>query len=105
MGRYMTEILKEKGKCCISGKPLSTSEHITFVTLDYAPAWEFPYESNILFPDQPRRAVAAVHDDHIIPGKGYILAGLVKFAIEIRGEEIIYHPVSTLKNIRYVNEN
>lgn len=101
----MTEIIKEKGVCCISGQPMSTSKYINMVTLDYAPDWEFPYGSNFLLPKQPRRAIAVIHDDEVVPGKSFITPGRVKFAIEIQGEEIIYHPVEKLKAIRYTDEN
>lgn len=101
----MMEILKEKGVCCISGKPMSTSDHVNVAILDYAPSWEFPFMTNLLMPDQPKRAVAIIHDDHYPATKKYLVGQQVKFAIELRGEEIIYHDVNTLTQIRYTEEN
>lgn len=97
------ELLQKEGTCCISGKPLCDSD-LNLVILDYEPAWEFPKAGNVLCPHAPYRAIAYVHDDFMQPGRQYILAGQVKFAVELRGEKIIYHPVETLKQIRYTEE-
>lgn len=105
MDQTIIDLLKKDGKCCISGKPMATSEHINFVVLDYAPDWAFPFEHNLLMPEKPKRALGIIHDEKYDDSKKYVMPGLVKFAIEIRGKDIIYHPVETLQPIRYADEN
>lgn len=105
MERDFSEIIKEKAVYCISGKPMSTSKYLNMVALDYAPEWEFPVEANFLLPNRPKRAVAIVHDDEVTVGVSHLSTGKVKFAIEVKGEEIIYHPVEHLKQIRYEEES
>jgi hypothetical protein len=95
-----TEMIKKIGKCCISGKPMSTSEYINLVALDYVPTWEYPISGNVLIPKYQTRAVAIVHDDEM-PAKGlYVHEDQIKFAVEFRGEEIIYHPIEDLQKIQ-----
>lgn len=101
----MLAALRHDGKCCISTRPLSTSKEILMVQLDYAPDWEFPYTANVLDESQPRRAIAFVHEDLQEPGRSYILASRVKFAVEWKDGKIIYHPVENLKPIRYAQED
>jgi len=98
------KILKEKGLCCISRRSLATSKHINMILLDYVPNWEFPYEANLLFPDQPKRAIAYIHDDQVIVGRGYMVPGKIRFAVEFKDGKIIYHSVKDLKPIRYYEE-
>ena len=94
-----TDNIKKNGKCCVSGKPLSTSENINMVSIDYIPSWEYPVAGNVLIPNYTKRAIAIVHDDELQPGATHIMEGKIKFAVEFRGEEIIYHPLEDLQKI------
>jgi len=91
------QILKQKGLCCISRKPLTTSKYINFVTLPFRPTWSFPIEKNFLIKDYPDHALAIVHDDFINEDGNAV--GEVLYAIELAGEEIIYHPITELEAI------
>lgn len=96
---WSTENIKKKGKCCISEKPLSTSEFINMVSLPYVATWDYPIAGNVLIANYGKRAVALVHDDEMQPGANYVTEEKIKFAVEFRGEEIIYHPVEELQKI------
>lgn len=98
------QIIREKGKCCISGRSLFDS-HCNLVIVDYAPTWAYPKETNLLIPDSPTRAIAVVHDDCVTSGMKHMLTDKIKFAIELRGEEIIYHAVEDLQPIFYPAKN
>ena len=101
MDKLDVEFLRLQGLSCISKRPLRDSSKANLVVLDYEPDWPFPFVGNVLVPDQPRRAIAIVHDQEMSPGRWYEMPGKCKYAIEIKGREIFYHPVSTLKSIRY----
>jgi len=95
---WTTEMIKKIGKCCVSGEPLSTSEFINLVTLPYVCTWKYPFAGNELR-NFTRRAVAYVHDQELKPGTNFVLEEKIKFAVEFRGEEIIYHRVEDLQKI------
>ncbi len=86
------EQVKECGKCCVTGKPLSTSEFITAVQLPYKATWKYPTWGNLLLKCYDR-AIAYVHDDAIVNGE---LTGPILYAVEFQDDEIVYHDVSTL---------
>jgi hypothetical protein len=85
-----TEKIKAIGKCCMTDKPLSTSEQLNFIQLPYKAHWTFPTWGNILT-GQKDMALAIVHDDAIANSISDI-----KYAVEFKGEELIYHPLDTL---------
>lgn len=101
MDKVDIEFLRHNGRCCISRRPLKDAHQVELIPLDYEPDWPFPFVGNPLVPTQPRRALAIVHDREMLPGRRYEMPARCKYAIEIRGGEILYHPVSTLKPIRY----
>ncbi len=82
------EILKAKGRCCISERPLATSNNINLIELRYKASWAFPVSGNIL-QGRSNMACAVVHDDCIINGA---VTGIIKYAIEFTNGEILYHP-------------
>lgn len=85
--------IREKGKCCISEKPLKDSKHINMVQLHIRASWKFPIWGNFITGEQ-NMAVAYVHDDSIVKGK---LVSPVKFIVEFQGDEIIYHKIRRCK--------
>jgi hypothetical protein len=86
--------IKDRGKCCISEKPLKTSKHVNMIQLDRKATWGFPVWGNLLT-GQDNMACAYVHDDCIDDNTGKIM-GDIKYAVELRGDEFIYHPIETL---------
>lgn len=94
----MTDIEKvsRKANCCACRRPMRKSRFVNFVNLDKKATWESPVWTNVALKQGiPRinRAVAVVCDSCIkrkMP---------VRFAIEIRGEDIIYHLVGKLEDV------
>jgi hypothetical protein len=83
------KLIREKVNCCITGKPMKDSKYLNFVQLHMKAGWEFPVWGNFIT-GETNMAVAYVHDDAIVKGK---LIGKVKHAIEIKGDEVIYHEI------------
>ena len=90
------EIVRAKGRCCITDKPLKDSAHINMIELDFNASWEFPTAGNVIY-GITGRAVAIVHDDCFLEGK---MQGKIKYAVEFNKDEIIYHPVLEIKYCR-----
>lgn len=90
------EKIKANCKCCISGKPLSTSGHVNMIQLDKKATWPFPVWGNVITGRQ-NMAVSYVHDDYCHYEK-MKLKGEIKYAVELRGEEFIYHPIESLRS-------
>lgn len=88
------EQVKKLGKCCVTDKPLATSEFITCVQLGYKATWQYPTWGNVLT-GQTGLAIAYVHDEAIYAGH---LLGPILYAIEFRDDEIIYHDINTLES-------
>lgn len=86
--------IKQVAKCCITEKPLSTSKVIHWVQLPFKATWPFPIWGNIITGEK-HLACALVHDD-AVDKLGRITED-IKFAVQIKGEEIIYHAVSSLQ--------
>lgn len=87
------QMVKEKGKCCISSKPLSTSRHINMIELEFKASWNYPTAGNIIYGIKGF-AVALVHDECFIEGK---MQGEIKYAVEFTDNDIIYHPVPEIR--------
>jgi hypothetical protein len=87
------KLLRQKGKCCITGKPLKDSKHINIIQLHMKASWEFPVWGNVITGER-NMAIAYAHDEAIVNG---ILSGPVQFMIETRKGEIIYHPIRTCR--------
>jgi hypothetical protein len=99
------KIIQLKGKCCISGRSLIDCKYTNLVSLDFHCTWDYPYQSNLLIPGSPRRAQAIVHDDYVTTGMQHVLTEKVKYAVEFKGEQIIYHAVEDLQPIFYSTRN
>lgn len=84
-----------KCNCCISGRPLADCKSMNVLQTEYVATWNYPIMSNLLIPGDYKHAVAYIHDDYM-PDDG-ILKEPIKFVIEFRGDEIIYHPVESLQ--------
>jgi len=87
-----TEEIKAKGKCCACGKPLRNSEHINIIALDRRATWEHPRWGNVLL-KLDGYAVAFLCDKCVKQGK------CPKYAVEFKGNEIIYHKIDELEKI------
>jgi hypothetical protein len=99
------QTIREKAKCCISGRPLIDCQHCNLVVVDFVPSWEFPVEKNLLIPGSPTRAMAIIHDDYVTAGRYHPSRDKIKFAVEFRKGEIIYHPVEDLQPVIYAAKN
>lgn len=86
--------IKKYGKCCITEEPLHTSAEINVVQLAYKATWKFPTHGNVIT-GQSGLAMAFVHDA-AVSDQGQLIAP-VRFAVECRGEELVYHPVEELE--------
>ena len=95
--------VKQKAICCITDKPLVTSEHMNMIRLNLKASWEFPVWGNFIT-GVNGMAIAYVHDDAVDQHTGK-LKGNVKFAIEISDNTIIYHSVGELLSVQPVNQN
>lgn len=95
-------LIHSKAKCCISEKPMSTSKHINMVQLHFKASWKFPVWGNFLTNIPAEMAIAYVHDDCVKDG---VIIGKVKFAIEVDGENIIYHPVPACRVCGCTNDD
>jgi hypothetical protein len=87
------ELIRAKGKCCITGKPLSDSKNINVVMLENKATWQYPSAGNVIT-GESGKATAIVHDDCIKNGE---IDGEILYAIEIKNGSIIYHPVLELE--------
>ncbi|HRH61656.1 MAG TPA: hypothetical protein PL045_13855, partial [Chitinophagaceae bacterium] len=97
--RAMTiEKLKEKALCCISGMPIRTSDNMNLIQLPYKAAWKFPVWGNVIT-GQQNMALAVVHDACLTDGK---LNGEIKYAIEAKDHEVIYHHVEFLQKLEII---
>jgi len=90
------ERIKQLGKCCATEEPLHTSDNLTWVQLAFKAQWDFPVHGNVLT-GQSRMALAVVHDCAIANDND--LMSEIKYAIELRDDEIIYHPLSELQPV------
>jgi hypothetical protein len=86
-------LIRTKGKCCATDLPISTSESINLVGLNKIATWKFPIVGNVLTGEHGK-AAALVHDDAINPDGS--LKCEIKYAIEFKGDDILYHPIDQL---------
>jgi hypothetical protein len=89
------DLIKKKGKCCVTGKPMSTSEHINMVQLHFRAWWKYPVWGNILTKVPAAMALAFVHDEAI--GGNRVLIDKVKYGVEFSDGDIIYHDVPSCR--------
>ncbi len=81
-------------KCCVCSASMMTSKHLNIVAVNISPLWRFPIMQNIR--DATRKAVSVLCDTCV--ESQYTRDNEIKYVVEIRGEEIIYHNIETLKN-------
>lgn len=97
-------LIREKGTCCVCTKPLKDSKYLNLAQLDKKAAWKFPVWNNVLFPGLEDRAVAVVCDGCQEAAEKSGVSGLIKYAVEIRGEEVIMHDVEELEAVPPLQE-
>jgi hypothetical protein len=97
------DILK-RGTCCICTKPLHDSKYLSLAQVDKKAAWKFPVWNNFLMPGLEDRAVGIVCDGCHEAAEKSGVSAKIKYAVEIRGEEIILHDVDELEDVEPVIE-
>jgi len=97
-------LILDKGTCCICSKPLKDSKHLNLAQLDKKAAWKSPVWSNFLIPGMEDRAVAVVCDGCQEAAEKSGVGGMIKYAVEVCGEEIILHDVEELEDAEPIQE-
>jgi hypothetical protein len=92
----MEELLK--AKCCVCEKPMKSSRSMNVVILEKKPTWDYPIVGNVLY-DVPDKATATVCDSCIDRFNDPKDVKYIKWAVELRKGEVIYHAVETLEAI------
>lgn len=94
------EQICQRGQCCVCEQPLRHSAHANLVELDRQASWSYPVAGNVYYRHLPPRAVAFVCDGCLDAAE---LRGSfdppIKYAIQIDGPHIVYHPVSSLPEL------
>lgn len=97
-----SQFLQENGNCCICKGSLKESERLNMGMLDKFITWEHPGWGNILAVDEAdrmqSRAVAVICDTCFEANRRKEPVGEIRFAIEVFGEQIVYHTVEDLKD-------
>lgn len=97
-------LIKEKGTCCICTKPLKDSKYLSLAQIDKKAAWKFPVWNSVLIQGLEDRAVGIVCDGcHEAAEKSGVSAKL-KYAVEIRGDDIILHDVDELEDVEPIQD-
>lgn len=91
--------LFRKAKCCACESAMKDSEHVNMVALNHQANWEYPIMGN--FETNTYQQACAVLCDTCIEST----FEHVKFALELRGEEFIYHDVETLEKLPILASN
>ena len=82
------KLMREKGKCCVTDKPLTDTAMFLVIDTDMKASWTYPIAGNAHTNDEAM-AVAVVHTDAIADG---LLVGPLKSVVEITVKgDIIYH--------------
>lgn len=84
-------------KCCISERPLANCKGVNVVETDFIATWHNPYLTDLDKENDYHHALAFIHDDYAPADYDFSKIPAVKFVIEYRGDEIIYHPVEDLE--------
>ncbi len=92
-------LIKAKGTCCICTKPLKDSKYLNLAKLDKKAAWNYPVWNTFLILGLDDRAVAVVCDDCHEAAEKSGVAGKIKYAVEVRGDDIILHDVEQLEDV------
>lgn len=98
------QFLKRKARCCITGRSMQSSRHVNLIMLDRICTWDHPYSQNLFIPEDPRHAIAVVHDCTFDKETNSFKGKIIR-AVEIKGDQIIYHPVEDLDKIVKADQN
>lgn len=98
------QLVMEKGTCCICTKPLKDSKYLNLAHLDKKAAWEFPVWNSIFIPGLADRAVAVVCDGCQEAAEKSGVGGRVKYAIEVRGDDVIMHDIEELEDVEPIED-
>jgi len=97
-------LIREKGTCCICTKPLKDSKYLNLAHLDKKAAWEFPVWNNIFILNSPDRAVGVVCDGCQEAAEKSGVGGMFKYAIEVRGNDVIMHDIEDLEDVEPIEQ-
>lgn len=98
------QLVKEKATCCICTKPLHDSKYLSMAQIDKKAAWKVPVWNNVLIQGLEDRAVGIVCDGCHEAAEKSGVAAKVKYAIEIRGDDIILHDVEQLEDVEPIQD-
>ncbi len=98
------QLVKEKATCCVCTKPMKDNKYLNLAHLDKLAAWEYPVWNNIFIPNLADRAVAVVCDGCQEAAEKSGVAGMIKYAIEVRGDEVIMHDIEELEDAQPIQE-
>lgn len=104
MAKDFDNLMREKGTCCICGKPMSDSKFVSMAQLDKKAAWGYPVWNNFLIPGLEDRAMAVVCDGCHKAAEISGVSGTIKYAVEFRENEIILHKVEELEDVPHLQE-
>ena len=85
------------GHCCACGGAMEGSVYINQVSICRRPTWKYPISNNLLVESWPDQACAIVCDTCIERAEDEPLD--IRFAIENRDGELVYHDVNLLDDI------
>ena len=97
-------VVKEKGVCCICSKPMKDNKYLNLAHLDKKAAWEFPVWGNIFVKGCANRAVAVVCDGCQEAAEKSGVGGMFKYAIEVRGNDVIMHDIEQLEDVEPIED-
>ncbi|MFH0904268.1 MAG: hypothetical protein V1854_03660 [Methanobacteriota archaeon] len=98
------QLVMEKGTCCICDKPMKGSKYLNLAHLDKKAAWEFPVWNNIFIPNLADRAVGVVCDGCQEAAEKSGVGGMFKYAIEVRGNDVIMHDIEELEDVEPIED-
>lgn len=97
-------LILDKGTCCICSKPLKDSISLNLAPLDKKATWKSPVWNNVQIPGLEDRAVAVVCDGCQEAAEKSGVGGRFKYAVEVRGDEIILHDVEELEDVEPIKD-
>lgn len=97
-------LIKQKGKCCICSKEMKKSKFVSLAQINKKATWQFPIWTNVLVPLCGNRAMAVVCDKCYHAKEKGNDPGPIKFAVEVRGEDVIMHKFEELEDVPTIPE-
>ena len=98
------QVVKEKGMCCVCTKPMKDNKYLNLAHLDKKAAWKYPIWNNIFIPNLADRAVAVVCDGCQEACEKSGVGGSIKYAIEVRGDDVIMHDIEELEDAEPIQD-